>query len=194
LLSFYFLLPFVFVVFNKLQNYKDKAIPGIMLLAYCLIIGANFFNSYPVKDDYFNAKFVNLSQADIDSVKFIEEKSESPHIVLANQMVGAAAIKEFGFKNYYNNDFYYSLPGANSNSIYLNFENIAEKQAKNAQEIRLEMQTAMRKAGVKESFLVLNSYWKNFEKLSAMAKKAAIYFEEINRGINTNIIFYFQIP
>ena len=95
LLSFYFLLPFVFVVFNKLQNYKDKAIPGIMLLAYCLIIGANFFNSYPVKDDYFNAKFVNLSQADIDSVKFIEEKSESPHIVLANQMVGAAAIKEF---------------------------------------------------------------------------------------------------
>ena len=92
-------------------------------------------------------------------------------------MVGAAAIKEFGFKKYYNNQFYYSMPMGNPQTFYDYYLEMIYQGA-----TRQTMEKAMAQAGVSESYFVLNQYWRNAEKIASQAKESADSTHEIDAG------------
>jgi hypothetical protein len=56
-------------------------------------------------------KAVNTTQTDIQVVQAIAADAPQDYVVLSNQAVAAAALKEFGFKKYFADKiFYYPLP------------------------------------------------------------------------------------
>lgn len=153
------------------KNLLDKkfSIQKFWLIAFTMLfISSSFYFSYPLYDRHSNSKSFNITKDDLDTVNLIEQASqEQPYIVLANQMLGAAAIKNFGFKAYYNNNFYYSMPLGNDN-IYRNFINMIEKQAS-----REEALLAMDKAGVNKLYFIVNDYWHSAKTSLAQAELSA---------------------
>ena len=138
---------------------------------------SSLYLSYPKFDRYEEAKFFSLSTADISATHLIEQGANPEHIVLANQMVGVAAIKEFGFKKYYNNQFYYSMPMGTPRTFYDYYLEMIYEGAK-----RETMEKAMSEAGVDESYFVLNSYWRNAEKIKSQATASADKVYEVDKG------------
>lgn len=157
--------------FHKLKYPWSGAIAGGLLLA------ANFYLIYPRFDIWQRHTAYNTTAYDIEAVKLIEtEAAGSPYVVLANQAVAAAAVREFGFNKYYSGHFYYPLPtGINPlYQIYLK----AVEQGLPTRAIINEATTL----GVSSVFLVLNRYWAQYDILSITAKNEANAWWEIGSG------------
>ncbi|OGF31474.1 hypothetical protein A2300_01065 [Candidatus Falkowbacteria bacterium RIFOXYB2_FULL_35_7] len=179
-LSLYFLFPFVFYFFNHLvSNFKSTFEQSFVILLIPLICLLSLYFSYPLDDNYRNDKAFNLSQTDISTVNFINNNSSDNYIVLANQMVGAAAIKQFGFSHYYNNEFYYSLPNGRDNQLDKFFNQMVFDFPSKQTAIE-----AMNYAGTDQLYLVLNNYWTNFPTLVEQAKSQADKNWSIDNGKN----------
>lgn len=179
-LTFYILLPFfllgIYVIIKKLWA-RDIFFKTFLVLALSAAISASLYLSYPRLNNYEPAKFFSLSESDIKAVHYIEGQAAPDHIVLANQMVGVAAIKEFGFRKYYHDQFYYSMPSGNPQTFYEAFLKMTYEGAK-----RQTMETIMAEAGVSEAYFVLNSYWRNFEKIADQASASADQVINIDNG------------
>ena len=184
-LALYFLLPiFLYLVYALDERPRPTVQSAFLTLLLALLLSASLYFSYPVKDNYKNSHSFNVNQADIDTVQFIEQRTNGDYIVLANQMVGAAAIREFGFKKYYNGQFYYSIPTGGA-AIYGYFEKmIFDKQAAEYAE------KAMDAAGVKQAYFVVNDYWTNSSKIIEAAKKNSDGWFNIAGGRDT--VFYYR--
>lgn len=185
LLSFYILLPFFllgcYTMIRKIWK-KDLFTKLFTIFILAGLITASLYLSYPRLNKYEPAKFFSLSMSDINAVNYIESTAQDNHIVLANQMVGVAAIKQFGFKKYYNNQFYYSMPMGDPKTFYDYYlEMIYEGAQKET------MQKAMAEAGVNVAYFVLNKYWRNSEKIAAQAMQSAdsVYYVD-----NDNIYIF----
>ncbi|MFA6322667.1 MAG: hypothetical protein WCX71_04300 [Candidatus Buchananbacteria bacterium] len=179
-LTFYILLPFFILGFDQIiKKYweRDGYYREFIILSLAGLMTATLYISYPRYDQYEPSKFFSISQADILAVNLIEQRANPDHIVLANQMVGAAAIKEFGFKKYYHGQFYYSMPMGANQKIYDGYLEMIYQGAKNE-----TMQKAMNAAGVSESYFVLDQYWKNSEKIKKQATASADEYYSINNG------------
>jgi hypothetical protein len=197
LIAAFFLLPFILTalygfIHQTLKQKKSIKIPLLLFMA--VLTTASLYLSYPRFDHYFNARGYSTGQNDIDAVHWIEDNASQDYIVLANQQVSAAALREFGFKKYYNMNyklritnyelpainqklkiFYYPIPtGGILYQYYLDM--VYKKPAKET------MIKAMELAGVKEGYFVLNKYWWAFPKLLEEAKLEADSWEEIDRG------------
>lgn len=195
LMATFFLLPFILTALYGLidkileQNKKIK----ISLLTFLIIlITASLYLSYPRFDRYYNSHGYSVSQTDINAVEWINNNAESDYIVLANQQVSAAALREFGFKKYYlvNSNisspyqgedkggveiFYYPIPtGGRLYQYYLDM--VYEKPS------RETILLAMDLAGVDEAYFVLNKYWWAFPKILAEAKLEADSFQEFDNN------------
>jgi len=190
-LAYYFLMPgFVYAVyllfrinFEDNEKYWNKLFFVIFLT---LTLTMSLYFSYPIFDNYKNSKEYNVTQADIDTVHYIKDKSKGNYIVLANQMVAAAAIKEFGFEKYYNGNFYYSIPNGNEQNFYKYFEKMVFETPSKENAL-----AAMQTAGVNQVYFVINKYWTNFPKIVDKAKLTADSWQEIDQGQNY-IFFYSQ--
>ena len=171
--------------FNKIIKYKNKYKEKIFItIISIIIISTSIYFSYPIYNKYKNSKSFNVTSTDIETVKLIEKYSNNePYIVLANQMIGAAAIKEFGFKNYYNNNFYYSMPLGIDN-IYQNYLNMIETNA-----TKKEALDAMNKAQVNKLYLVINNYWHSAKKAIKQALKSSDDHIIVDKG-KTYIFIY----
>lgn len=184
-ISFYFLIPFaLFIVYLVLKKIIRSSI-AIKLFTTVLLAGiltSSFYLSYPCYDDYEQSHFRNLTKTDLNTVKFIEQVSDTKkYIVLANQMVSAGALKEFGFDKYYNGLYYYPIP--TSSPLYEYYlRMVYEKPARGT------MLEAMNKMNVPESYLVVNDYWTNFVKLTEQAKTEADQWWDLEDGK----VFIFQ--
>jgi len=179
-LTFYILLPFFLIgLYWLIKKIFAQDIYNKIFLVFSLagVITISFYLSYPRLNQYEPAKFFSLSTSDLKAVNFIEQNANPKHIVLANQMIGAAAIKEFSFKNYYNNQFYYSMPMGTPRTFYEYFLEMIYQGAK-----RETMEKAMLEAGVDESYFVLNKYWNNSEKIAQAAMDSADKVYEIDNG------------
>ena len=149
-----------------------------------IIIGISTYFSYPVYDQHGNSKSFNVTEFDIETVAAIKENAEGdPYVVLANQMVGAAAIKDYGFAHYYNDNFYYSMPLGTAN-IYDQYLNMIEKNAS-----REEALVAMDKAGVDRLYFVVNNYWHSAKQAINQAETTADEKILIGNGVNTIFIY-----
>lgn len=151
----------------------DKAIWLVFISA---LFTASFYLSYPRHDNFFNSRGLSVSLADIDAVRYIEERSQgSSYVVLANQQVSAASLKEFGFAHYYRGNFYYPIPTTNPLYGYY-LDMVYKKPAKETAE------TAKNAAGVDKTYFILNKYWQDFPKLLEEAKLSAKNYQGFENG------------
>ena len=116
-----------------------------------------------------------------------------PYIVLADQAVSAAALRELGFKQYFrSNDksiaeqiFFYPIPtGGALYQYYLKmvYESPSRQIAEEAAKL----------AGVDKVYLVINDYWFDSASLIAKAKQTADSWRSINNGKNYVFAYSFS--
>lgn len=200
LMASFFLLPFILIALYALTSavLKQKKSVKIPLLMFIIaLVTTSLYLTYPRFDRYFNSRGISTSQNDIDAVRWIEENAKGGYIVLANQQVSAAALKEFGFKKYYkippsyegegwawsqstidnrqSEIFYYPIP--TGGPLYQYYLDMVYKKPS-----RATMEAAMNLVGVNEAYFVLNKYWWAFPKVLEEAKLEADNWQEFGKG------------
>ncbi|MFH1188113.1 MAG: hypothetical protein V1688_04645 [bacterium] len=168
-----FLIPFfLFFIGNFWQKIKLKKFKMryFLILALSICLCASLYLSYPRHDNFASSNGFNTSKYDIMAVDYIEQNSKNDFIVLANQQVSAAALQEFGFKKYYDTSkgklFYYPIPTGNALYQYY-LEMVNKKPTKET------MENAMKLAGVKEGYFIVNKYWWESGRIIDLAKLVA---------------------
>lgn len=171
----YFLLPFFFAAIcylaeKSLKKYLWVKVSALILLASVLTI--SLYLSYPRRDNYEPSRGYNVSFANIEAVHYIQNNAKEKFIVLSDQTVAAAALKEFGFKPeyYFHTDqgqiFYYSIPtGGPLYQLYLEMVYIMPS--------RDAMDKAMNLVGVNHAYFVVNKYWWESARIIEQAKSTA---------------------
>ncbi len=150
-LAIYFALPTIFVFIGEILNNQQRAYRTFSVLLLIIVTGSGLYLTYPVKDNYRFSHNINVSKADFDTAKWIENNANSTYVVLANQNLAAAAISQFGFKYYYNDEYYYSTPG--QGQLYNLFEKmIGDPQSRVIDEVKS-------KYHVSTVYFVVPSYW-----------------------------------
>jgi len=175
-----FFLPFITLELQKFIDLvlsKDSLQKYIYLVFGVALISASLYISYPRYDKYFNSRGFSTSLNDIKAVQFINESANGPYIVLANQQVSVAALKELGFDHYFETKsgpiFFYPIPtGGELYKYYL--DSVYEKPS------RETMAKARALTGVKESYLIINKYWFQSSRLINEAKLNSDDWKEIN--------------
>ncbi len=151
--------------------------PSNIILLSSLLLTVSFYLNYPRFDIWQRHTAYNTTYYDVAAVKLIEKMAEgAPYVVLANQAVSAAAIREFGFAKYFDGNFYYPLP-TGTNPLYQIYLNAAERNLPKREIIK-----PAAPPGVPQVFLVLNRYWANYENLKKIAMKEADAWWEIGQG------------
>lgn len=178
-----FFLPFLIFELQKLISLimSHNSLTKIIWLTFGIgLISISLYVSYPRIDKYFNSRGYSTGSNDIEAVKLIDKWSVGPYIVLANQQVSVAALKEFGFDHYFKNNseqiFFYPIPtGGKLYTYYLDmvYKNPSRKTMASARDL----------AGVKESYLIINKYWSQSGKIINEAKLSADSWKEINKEV-----------
>ena len=185
-----FLLPFIIISLyglteKILEQKRNIKIPFLIFIA--ILITTSSYLSYPRFDRYYNSHGYSTGENDITAVHWIANDADSDYIVLANQQVSTAALREFGFSHYHKvqnkidnrqstiDIFYYPIP--TGGALYQYYLDMVYK--KPAQET---MDAAMDFTGVRQSYFVLNKYWWAFPKILAEAKLEADSWTKIGGG------------
>jgi len=167
-------------VLSKKMIWSKTFLSAVIMIA----VGVGVYFSYPIYDKWGNSKSFNVTQSDIKTVQAIEADAQGqPYIVLANQMVGAAAINQFGFAHYHKNNFYYSMPLGIDN-IYSEFLSMIETEAS-----RQTAEKAMEKADVDRVYFVVNNYWHSARRAINEASVSADASFEIDGGVNRVFVY-----
>lgn len=171
-ISLFFLSPFLILFFGKLSETirrKSIALQFFTVAFLAIAITSLFYTTYPRVDAYERSHGFNMGQTDIEAVQSIEHVSEEePYIVLANQNVSAASIREYGFNKYYNGHFYYPVP--TGGPLYELFLQMNDGPSK---EIAIQ---AMDLAEVDKLYYVVNEYWWQADRIREQAKTSADEF------------------
>ena len=155
----------------------EKPVRIIWIGAGLALVSLSLYVSYPRFDKHFSSRGYSTGAADIAAVLDIEKKATQDYIVLANQQVSAAALRELGFDHYYPTAdgpaFFYPIPtGGRLYQYYLDM--VYEEPS------RKTMEKAMAYAGVRDSYLALDKYWKDSAKIIAAAKLDADSWRSID--------------
>lgn len=164
---------------SKRVGRQSKPVRLIAAIGISSLLVLAVYASYPRFDNYHNSRGYSTSASDIEAVLDIERNAAGkPYIVLANQQVSAAALKELGFHNRYLKEgqmYFYPIPtGGELYQYYLKM--VYEKAEKET------MVQAMDAAGVDQAFLVVNRYWWASDKIIAEAKLSADSWQRIGQG------------
>lgn len=178
-----FFLPFIISAWQKLiQQIKTQSIffKTIWLILSLALLTTALYISYPRYDVYFNSRGYSTSQDDIEAVKTIQKTASGPYLVLANQQVSVAALKELGFDNYYQTPrgqiFFYPIP--TGGQLYQYYLDMVYKKPS-----RETMAQARSLAGVSESYLIINKYWYQSGRVINEAKLSANSWQSINNEV-----------
>ncbi|HPY08614.1 MAG: hypothetical protein ACOX0H_00610 [Patescibacteria group bacterium] len=176
-----FLGPFILLLLNKIfqQILNDKRF--LVKITWFIIgisfLGINLYLSYPRFDKYFNSRGYSTSIFDLEAVKTIEnQKTNENYVVLANQQVSAAALKIFGFNNYYDSAlgpiYFYPIP--TGGPLYQYYLQMVYNQPE-----RETAYQAMELTKTNELYLVINKYWYESDKIIKAAKVTADSWSKI---------------
>lgn len=156
---------------------QDKISRIAWLILGAALISASLYISYPRYDNYFNSRGYSTSASDIAAVNLINKEARGPYIVLANQQVSVAALKEIGFDHYYNTKagplYFYPIP--TGGELYKYYLDMVYKNPS-----RETMASARSLAGVKVSYLVVNKYWFQSSRVINAAKLSADSWQSVN--------------
>ena len=170
---------------------QEPIVKYSLLCFFVFLLSGSLYLSYPRYDDYHNSRSFSTGHADIAAVRWIAQNARDDNfIVLANQQVSAAALREFGFKKYYQTNkgqlFYYPIP--TGDALYQFYLKMVNEQANNppqASQAGRARKTALEAAhlvGVDTVYFVINDYWFGFEKILAEAKYEADSVQSISEG------------
>jgi hypothetical protein len=192
-LSFLFSLPYAFLTvrfFAEKIIRSEKPVRLIFAVATAIALTASLYLSYPRKDNYFNSRGYSTSAANIDAVKWIDEDAGAgDYVVLANQQVSAATLKEFGFKKYYEGKnisqpypkhgteaiFYYPIPtGGKLYNLYLD---MVYKHPD-----RKTVGKAFEMTGAQIGYFAIDKYWWAYKKIADEAILSADSYKSFNDG------------
>ncbi|MEA3248762.1 MAG: hypothetical protein U9Q03_00190 [Patescibacteria group bacterium] len=133
---------------------------GLIVLVAAVTVSSVYL-AYPRRDKYESSRGWSTSISDIESVREIDEDADNDdYVVLANQSVSAAAVREFGFRKYYGSTdeaypddvFFYPIPtGGRLYDFFL--------EMNDGQGSRKVAEQAMDLAGVDTAYYVVNHYW-----------------------------------
>lgn len=184
-----FFLPFFLLALKRLITkirQTNLTIQIIWLVFGLGLLGISLYISYPRFDKYWNSRGYSVSASDLAAVRSISQNTTAPYIVLANQQVGAAALKEFGFDHYYkvgsDQLYFYSIP--TGGPLYRYYLEMIYKNPS-----RATMEEALKLAGVDIGYLVVNKYWYQSGQAINAAKLTADKWWTIN---NEDYIFRYQ--
>ena len=140
------------------------------------LITISLYLSYPRFDKNHNSHGISTGIYDIEATKWIEDNNKRQYIVLANQQVSAAALKNYGFNKYFsNNIFYYPIP--TSGPLYQYYLDMVYDRPSKENATK-----AMDLLNINEAYFILNKYWWAFPKLLDEAKLEADSFVEFGDG------------
>lgn len=184
-----FSLPYLIEIINRLIKKigrLEKAGQVIWFILGLALITASLYLSYPRFDKYFNSRGYSTSQSDVAVVNLIAAQTRQPYIVLADQQVSAAALKELGFDHYYQTPageiYFYPIP--TGGPLYQYYLDMVYKKPD-----RATMAGALNLAGVNEGYLVVNKYWYQSDRVIGMAKLTADSWQNVN---NEDYIFKYS--
>lgn len=153
----------------------DAAVRFLSMLLLAAAVAALAYGTFPRLDDYRFSRGYSPSMHDVEAVRWIDGDAVGPYVVLANQSVSAAALREFGFRTYYGDQFYYSIPtGA---PLYLRYLEMSYQAP-----TREVMLAAMRDVGVPTAYFVIDAYWTDAARIVEEAKKTADAWHAIGDG------------
>ena len=184
-----FLVPVLLIFFNYAWNRIIHTSHALFIILVILIntglVTSSLYLSYPHSDPFTIYHGTNLSGTDIKTVHWIHDDMKSRQcIVLANQMVSVAAIREFGFTGYRDitiqgkkqNLFYYPIPtGSPLHSYFLKMIQSPSHEL---------MQKAMNEFGVSCGYFVVNSYENRFTSIVTRAQGTTDTWVSIDNGKN----------
>ena len=153
----------------------DAHVRFFQTLLFAGVAASLAYGWFPRLDEYEWSRGYSPSVHDVAAVRWINEHAAGPYVVLADQSVSAAALHEFGFRTYFGDQFYYSIPtGA---PLYQHYLQMAYHGAP-----RSEMEAAMSEIGVPTAYFVIDKYWTDAPKIVEAAKKSADDWQEIDGG------------
>lgn len=158
---------------------------GSVVLAAALVTASWYF-AYPRHDSYAASHGFNVAQSDIDAVYAIDDDAQGmSYVVLANQSVSAAAIRELGFAHYFGDVFFYPIP--TGGDLYEQFlamnETPTREIAMRAAEIADEhCLNACTQKPVEAVYYVVNDYWWQADRLIESGKQTADDWFSIDDG------------
>jgi hypothetical protein len=147
---------------------------GLVALLACVITASTYL-AYPRRDKYESSRGWSVSGPDVETVRLIDKDAGNlPYVVLADQSVSAAAIREVGFKKYFDSTdpavpgpiFFYPIP--TGGPLYARFEAMNESAG-----ARAEAEKAMALTGTQVAYFVVNHYWNQAQKIIIGASAAA---------------------
>lgn len=151
------------------------------------LLTASMYLTYPHHDAYTIERGWSVGAGDFEAVRFIDiDAGDEPFIVLANQAVSAAALKEFSFKRYFPfqtddgpvTSFYYPIP--TGGPLYEYFLKMSYDDPSSA-----TIEEAMRRSGVRRGYFVVNKYWFKSKDIIDAAKKHTNDWWEFQNGAVT---------
>lgn len=162
-------------LFWRAASRTDGGVRLTLTIIFAAATAALAYAAFPRVDDYRLDRGYSTSVHDVEAVRWINGTASGPYVVLANQAVSAAALREYGFKTYYGDQFYYPIPtGAPLYRSYL--EMVYDGPS------RETMRAAMRSVGVPTAYFVVNRYWTGSARLVEQAKTTADDWHEVDGG------------
>lgn len=148
--------------------------------------GAVAYAALPRHDAAVASHGWSMGAADIEAVRWIDHAAVGePYTVLANQNVSAAAVREFGFKRYAGEVFFYPIPtGGPLYQVYL--------QAVGSDPNMDAIREAAHLGQSKLVLVVLNDYWWNAQKTGETLAGIAKEEHAVRNGAVR--IFKFELP
>lgn len=176
------------------REWLQRAPKPVQLFAMALaaaVIPALWYAAYPRDDAYQKGHGYNVSAADVDAVKAIEEYAHRggefhPYTTLANQSVSAAALTGIGFR-YYGDQFFYPIPtGGDLYALFLKMN--AEPTRETAQEAlnfvldRCAASMECEYGKLRDVYYVVDSYWWDSKNIIKKAKVNANNWFSVQDG------------
>ena len=181
--SLIFAIPYaMYGVYKIIVLTKKRKVTWVMFHVSCvMLLMLSLYLSYPQRNIKARFPGYNVTVSDFKAVEWIHEreKSEIDYIVLANQLVSAAALTNYSFAKYFETPegkfFYYSVPTGGPQ--YQEYGRMLYEGQK-----REYVEAAMDRVGVETAYFVLNTYWANSDKIIEGAKKSADSWHVIDEG------------
>ena len=177
------LLPFFIISLRELFIFVKKQPTkqfGLAIIFSALLLISWYF-TYPTRDSVSYHTGYSVRSADITTVHFIDNlnNGNKDYIVLTNQLVSAAALREFSFVKYLKTpageQYFYSVP--TGGPLYQYFRKMVYQEPK-----RQWMEQAMNFAGVKKAYFVHTNYWAPAGEIRDAAKLEADNWWELENG------------
>ncbi|MFA5946959.1 MAG: hypothetical protein WC813_02960 [Patescibacteria group bacterium] len=155
-LTVLFLMPYMPYAMTRAKGGASPALTarrafGVAIVGVVFV--SSVYGAFPRYDAYASSAGFNVTKADFDAVKAIEEYAAGrDYVVLANQATSSAAISTLGFKKYYHGDIYF-YPIPTGGQLYQLYLAMADKP----REAIIDKARAL--TGAQLVFFVMDDYW-----------------------------------